>query len=145
MVTELNMKTLIKLLSLTVVVVTLLCGATCRKQNVLYATTDALGSAVDKVMVVFSDYEVAKARIKLGSAASAVEIYDWVSADSAWKKVVEIHGQFLIAYQTWVSANALAVTQGTTADSQFRTEAINAATKLTLLIQSFIPTTKIIQ
>lgn len=134
------MKKLFSVLSITFLVCWLFTGCGTTTQQVSYATTDALGSAVDKAMQLFSDYEVGRAKAALPAGATVDQQRAWILTDATWKQVSDSHARYLLAYNAWCSANAAAV--GGTADPSFRVNAITAAGQLTTLIAQFVPSVK---
>jgi len=143
------MKKLIQSLLITAFVTTLLCGASCKVENVTYKTTDAVGNAVDKAMQGLAQYEVAKAQNALGAFATQSQLSEWVSADKTWQQASQKHAQYLQAYNAWCAANAAIVAAGTNASavgtSEFQTRAISAATDLTSFVAQFVTSTAIVR
>lgn len=124
------------------------CGST-RTQRVLYETTASLGKAADEATDKFNDWLVTRARTEIGPTATAESVLAWMRSNQSWKDVMEKRSAYLLAYNAWCSANAVAAS-GTNIisavqTSGFRDAAIKAASDLTILISSYVPSVKIIK
>lgn len=124
------------------------CGST-KTQRVLYETTDSLGRAADTATDKFNDWMVTRARAELGTSATADSVLAWMTSNKAWKDVMEKRSAYLLAFNAWCSANAIAAS-GTNVvsavqTSGFRDAAIRAASDLTMMIASYVPSVQIIK